>query len=170
MLVGLVGCASSAESSADLGTGVSTELSLVETKSPVQLLRNDVASRVPAIAIEGVAELADVSVACGGPEDAAGIARSWRSTATFLVSNSRVATIDGVIASIAEEYTKRDWSTEVDGSATVLSSDVSPATISIEAVHRGEGKQPAIRIATSGPCVATDGENSDEVKELEGRA
>lgn len=170
MLVGLVGCASSAESSVELGAGVSSELSLVETKSPVQLLRNDVASRVPKIAIKGVAELADSSIACGGPEDVEGLARSWRSTATFLVSNSRVATIDGVIASIAAEFTERDWSAEVNGGATVLSSDTSPATISIEAVHRGEGKQPAIRIATSGPCVETDGENSDEVKELEGRA
>ena len=166
----LAACGSTTTPSTVSDGKVRTDLSLVQTKSPVQLLRNDVAGKVPKIAIEGVAELEDTSVACGGADDTAGVARSWLSTATFLVTNSRAATIDNVIAKIAADFENRDWVKEAEGNATVLTSGLSPATITLEAIHKDDAEQPAIRISTSGPCVETDGADSDEVTTLEGDA
>ena len=65
VVLALTGCTS----------GVHT-LTLVETKSPVQLLRNDAWYRLPDVMIKSDSETSDVSVGCD--QDATGVLRAWR--------------------------------------------------------------------------------------------
>jgi hypothetical protein len=51
---------------------------------------------------------------------------------------------------------------------TVLSRPIAVAVIEIEALQKTDEHRASIRITTSGPCVATAGADSDEVRQLEG--
>lgn len=166
VLLALAGCASpAADSSALDALG---DLTLVESKAPTQLLRNEAASRVPRVVVQDVAETEDASVSCLGADvDPDGLAREWHSTAIFLVTNSQAARVETVTDKVAASFVDQGWTSEPVDGATELSSTGSPVVITIAAVLKSSGQHAEIRIVTTGPCVRTDGPESDEVIGLE---
>lgn len=158
VVLALTGCTS----------GVHT-LSLVETKSPVQLLRNDAWYRLPEVMVKADSETSDVSVGCD--QDATGVLRSWRSSTIALLNNSQAPRVVTAGDDLAATFVEQGWSAERVESGptvlTVLTRATSVAVIEIEAVQKTEGHGASIRITTSGPCVITAGADSDEVRDLE---
>lgn len=167
----LAGCAGQ---SASPGAG-SSGITLAQSKSPVQLLRNEAASRLPSIIAKDVAETGDTSIAClSAEEDPEGISRAWHSSLTLLVTNSRAASIHVVTEDLVASFVEQGWvaaAGEADAAAsvalTVLTNGTSPVTIELQELPKAEGQKAAIRITTVGPCVDTDGTGSDEVTALE---
>lgn len=148
---------------------------LTETKSVAQLLRNEAASRLPHIVVKAVNETVDVSEGCKSVgEDPDGRIRSWMSTTTILLTNSQSARIATVSATLAQSFVDQGWvesHTDSENQTLIaLSSETSLAHIEFSVEPKAKGQEPAIRITTTGPCVETDGAESDEVRKLEGRA
>jgi hypothetical protein len=159
-------------SAALLLTGCATEpdgLSLAATKSPVQLLRNEAWYRLPPVVLQSDSETSDVSVACDSDES--GLTRFWSSSTTALITNSqapRARTVaDDLIASFVEQGWVEDRTETADSVTAELTSTSSVAGIEIEVLDRTDSRRASIRISASGPCVATDGPESDEVRTLE---
>jgi hypothetical protein len=162
----LTGCASFG---APATQRVSTpKLTLSDSKEAAQLIRNDAATRLPDVMVKQVADLTDVSVACGDAStDASGVMRAWSSGATLLITNSQAARIDIVSTRLVQTYVDSGWTATTEPSgATTLEKEGKPV-ISVVSVSKDDGPQPLIRIETAGPCVATDGPDSLEVRELE---
>ena len=143
-------------------------LTLVETKSPVQLLRNEAWYRLPEVMVKEDSETTDTSQAC----DDGGLMRLWRSSTVALVTNSQAPRVvlagDNLAASFVEQGWEAARSEEGAVVLTVLTKQASVATIEIEAVEKTEVHRASIRITASGPCVLTAGADSDEVRTLEG--
>lgn len=147
-------------------TAAPTGLALVDTKSAVQLLRNETASRVPADILLSIVKSEDGSAAC----DAGDPLRYWRSSVTLNISAQRASEARQVFSDAVDGYEAEGWHAgSVGDREAVLTSDDSIATIDIlvteDADRDGDGA--AIRILVTGPCIMTDGENSDEVTGLE---
>jgi len=163
----LAGCA--AETQANV-------LTLAQTKSPVQLLRNETASRVPTTMIDEVAESVDVSVACKTVEaDPTGIMRKWKSSVLMTIkSGSAWRTLD-VADDIVQTYVDEGWTSSrgFDSAVTVsvLESERQATDIEIQArePEKGGDKGATLRVTTTGPCVATEGADSKEIRKLEKR-
>lgn len=123
---------------------------------------------MPEVVVQDVADLADASVSCLSADvDPDGLARQWQSTATFVVTNSQAARVITVSDALAASFVDQGWTPDTVDGATVLSSEASPVTIAITAVEKASGMHAEIRITTTGPCVRTDGPESDEVVRLE---
>jgi hypothetical protein len=154
-------------------TGCSTPeiepLTLVQSKSPVQLLRNEAWYRLPEVMVKGDSETTDVSVACD--DDPQELMRSWHSSTIALVNNSFAPRVVGVGDQLAQSFVDQGWEaerTETDLSVvTVLTRPVSIAVIEIEAVPKTSEHRATVRISATGPCVPTAGKDSDEVRSLE---
>ena len=156
---------------AGCGSG-SSSTPLGDTKAPAQLLRNEVASRIPADVVEKLADSEDASEGCSTD----GSKRSWRSSQLMYVlpdKAGRVLTIlDGVTASLSEQ----GWGGETSQPSSKIH-DVKLTSTKIESVIRirvveasdDAGNGATIELSVNGPCVQTDGADSDEVKRLEGR-
>jgi len=182
MLLGLIVLAGCVASPAD-GDSAYPDLSLAETKSPVQLLRNETTSRIPTGAIEALGETADVSLACLSEDrDPEGLVRQWSSTAVVLVERAsqwRTAKIgrDVVQSLVDEGWTARDAGGTATIHRTLLTSESSLAEIQVSSKEPDEGRASTstdeevtdyrIEIETHGPCVTTAGADSDEVVSLE---
>jgi hypothetical protein len=137
-------------------------VTLVQTKSPVQLLRNAVAGRVAAGAISEVQSTQDVSVECGAGDPH----RRWISGAELVITQSWTELIPGISTSLVESYQADGWTaTTSDGGLVTLDNSESLATIEISV---SDGAPARISVEVSGPCVLTDGADSDEVRNLEG--
>jgi hypothetical protein len=156
---------------AGCGTG-SSATALGDTKAPAQLLRNEIAGRVPAEIIEKLADSEDESEGCG--QD--GVMRSWRSTQLMFVApaeSGRLLTVlDGVVASLEEQ----GWTSEPSQPSSKihedrLTSKTINSIIHLRAVEASddEGNGATFELTVNGQCVMTDGPDSDEVKRLEGR-
>ena len=174
----LAGCASA--DTADTRTAT-----LATTKSPVQLLRNEAAGRIPPAVIETVTETEDTSIAClDEDQDPDGLSRSWHSGAQVLVEDASAWRVDAVVDGVADSFVEQGWvARPLGGSATtrviLLSSETSPAEIELTATRPDPDASPAstvaavdavsIGLSVHGPCVDTDGPDSDAVKKLEGR-
>lgn len=143
-------------------------LTLVQTKSPVQLLRNEAWYRLPEVMVKEDSETTDVSEAC----DDEGAMRLWRSSTIALLTNSQAARVVTAGDNLAASFVEQGWTAErsEEGVAvlTVLTRPVSIAVIEIEAVEKTQEHRASIRITASGPCVRTSGADSDEVRDLEG--
>lgn len=173
----LAGCAAD--------TGEAAELSLGQTKSPVQLLRNDAAGRIPPAVIEAVEEAQDLSVAClDEADDPMGLRRSWHSTAIVTIEDGAKWRIETVVTDLVDSYVDQGWvARPLGGSSTVkntlLTSDASFAEIRVASkvpdadvvsTSTEEIIEAAlIEVQVHGPCVATAGAESEEVTSLEGR-
>ena len=169
-LLALTGCATAAAPTEAASSALAElgEITLVQSKAPTQLLRNEAAARVPEIVVQDVAETTDSSASClDTGVDPDGLARQWTSTATFLVTNSQAARVATVTEDVAATFSEQGWSAELDGAATTLTSETSPVVIHLEAVAKENGEHAEIRITTTGQCVRTEGPESDEVLELE---
>ena len=163
----LAGCASPSASS--------TELTLAKTKSPVQLLRNEAASRVPSGIVSEVLDNEDVSIGCKTEAvDPKGLVRRWKSSVLMGIENGSSWRVSKVTDEMVTSFTDEGW-TASRGPATavtvtILESEVSSAAIEITATLPKEDKSGAsIRITTTGPCVGTEGADSTEVRKLENR-
>ena len=183
----ILAAASLAGCGTDGGTTAKTA-SLATTKSPVQLLRNEAAGRIPPAVIESVTETEDLSKAClDESEDPKGLSRSWYSSAQVLVENASAWRVDAVVDGVAQSFVDQGWlARPLGGSATsrviLLSSETSPAEIQLsanrpdpdaaapDAEASAETVDVTIDLSVHGPCVATDGADSDAVKKLEGRS
>lgn len=158
----LAGCASS-------GSGSTTQLTLVDTKSPVQLLRNDATDRVEKEFVSDIRKTTDQSVPCFNEEDnPGGLIRQWRSSAELVLvgGSDRV----GMTEVLVQSYVDQGWKAEEvseDSSfgLTLLSNDDSLASIEVSSADMSA--VAIIRITATGPCVTTGGPDSDEVMDLE---
>lgn len=157
LLLGLSACAQSAPS-----------LSLLDTKSPVQLLRNEAWFRLPAVMVKGDSEVTDVSVACN--DDPKGRLRYWTSSTVALVNNSFAPRVTGVADNLVASFVEQGWTatrTEESGAVlTALEKVDTVAKMEIESVEKTSEHRATVRISVTGPCVRTDGPDSDEVRML----
>jgi hypothetical protein len=164
------------------GSAPPEELTLLQTKLPAQLLRNDVASQIDPAVVASVGDAVDQSIAClTEKEDPKGLQRSWQSIVTVLLVDASAKDVDSIIDGAAAVLTEQGWKlASLGGSAVIhtryLSND-SSSTIELSAISDDEDAQyvdssqlenASIVVEVHGPCVATDGTDSDEVTSLEG--
>jgi hypothetical protein len=150
------------------------DLSLAETKSPTQLLRNEAASRIPVEFIEVVDHAQDLSKGCQTPErDPEGLIRSWNSSVRVSLKSERGAQLDTIVDELVKSFELQGWDRGTFGGATIieLTSSDSPVNIHISSVQPDDsGAGAKIQLSAGGPCVETDGADSDEILQLEGRS
>jgi len=151
------------------------DLTLGETKSPAQLLRNEAASRIPESVIAEVVHSQDISTNCMTEEtDPKGLIRSWDSSVRIKIDAANGPNVQGLVDDLAQSFVDQGWEKSTFGVASIidLSSPSSTGSIHISTAkadaETGEGAQ--IQLTASGPCVETDGADSDEVLNLEKRA
>lgn len=156
----LTGCGT--EEQADPG------MSLRDSKTATQLLLNELSGRIPADDIISMGEQSDTSESClAEAQDTDGTQRRWVSVRDInLVDTTRsVAYADDIVAT----YTEQDWSavgvteSRANEHATLLTNGTGGAQVLVEPTTTG------LHLESVGPCVITDGKDSDEVKQLEGR-
>jgi hypothetical protein len=158
LLLALSACAS------DANTG----LTLAQTKSPVQLLRNAAASRVPSTLVAKVENSSDSSENCRTPEtDPEGLQRSWKSSVRIVLTPE--ADLKAVLSKVYVSFREDGWEQGTYGSAAIVefTRDDSIADIHISVKEARDGDPAELQMKVSGPCVMTDGEGSDEVTRLE---
>ncbi len=159
------------------------DVSLAETKSPAQLLRNEAANRLPAEVIDQIIESEDVSVAClSEKDDPDGLIRSWHSTADVLISDDGAADAQTLVNDLSASFEEQGWTARsLGGNASVtsklLESETSLADIQIAGYNINDTlpstgleqkvEQTTVQIQVHGPCVRTAGADSDEVTSLE---
>ena len=158
----LTGCADTASS--DTPT-------LAETKSPVQLLRNEAASRVQESQIEQVLNTQDESTNCRTPEtDPEGLLRSWRSTSRLQLVYSPSVEVSAVVDNLAESFVKQGWDRGIYGTASIIeltrAGSETNVHISIKKANEEDQVGAEIQLAVAGPCVMTGGKESGEVRDL----
>ena len=162
-------------------TATTSGPTLADTKSPVQLLRNEVASRIPPATIDTVNETQDFSIRCKTEsEDPVGLRRSWHSNAQVTVETAAVWRVDAIVDDVARSFVDQGWTmtpVSVDDRthAVELTRDGSASEIRLSA-HRPNvdaplasdaGEAVTIDIELHGPCVDTEGPDSDAVRKLE---
>lgn len=178
----LTGCAGDPAASLP---GTYPDLTLAASKSPVQLLRNDAAGRIPTAVIDTVEDANDLSVAClPEADDPEGLVRSWNSGAVVTIVSGSQWRVDAIVDNLVESFVDQGWTARgLGGSANIksqlLSSDSSMAEITISAKIPDEDQTSisndedvenvTVEINVVGPCVVTEGTDSDEVKKVEGR-
>ncbi len=183
LAVAAIGGLSACASPASTVPGDYPDVSLTDTKSPAQLLRNEVANRIPEDAIDQIIESEDVSVAClSAQDDPGGTIRSWHSTADVLIKDGNdVKQLTKDLAASFEEqgWTSRNLGGNVNVVSKLLESDTSSASIQVSGFEPNADQgttglevpvdQLTVQVQVHGPCVRTGGAESDEVKSLEGR-
>ena len=164
------------------GSAPSDELTLLETKLPAQLLRNDVASQFDPSVVDSIGEAVDQSIAClPEKEDPDGLQRSWQSIVTILLVNDSAKDVDVIIDDVAGVLTEQGWKLASLGGSPVIHtrylSNESSSTIELSAISTDEDalyvasaelENASIVVDVHGPCVVTDGAGSEEVTSLEG--
>jgi len=158
----LAGCASG-ETAAN-GSGPS----LADTKSPVQLLRNEAADRIPAGVIADVIPGNDSSSACKTVgEDPEGRERFWASDVR--VELTPETTVELVLSKLLISFTSDGWvKSEDSGSASFqFTREGSAADVNVTTEQATENSGGAVIVSVQGPCVMTAGADSDEVRKLE---
>lgn len=135
-------------------------VSLVDTKSPVQLLRNGVASRITAGALFSVDNSQDLSQECGAGDPE----RRWFSGVELSVTDFWVELMPDIMRSLVDSFVEDGWTPVTEGDQVTLVSETSVANIHIAP---SSGDEPRIVVEVTGPCVLTDGADSDEVLSLE---
>lgn len=157
----LTGCAA-----APTPTG---ELTLVETKSPVQLLRNEAAGRLDTSVVSKVRKTGDLSFPCYNEEEnPGGLIRQWKSSAELVLveGSDRVGAAQALVATFTDQgWEAKEVSSDTSFALTLLSKPGSVAAIEVSSAD--ETASAMIRITATGPCVTTAGPDSDEVKGLE---
>lgn len=150
------------------GSNASETVTLAETKSPAQALRNEIAGRIPTGVVDGVEET-DLSESC----NAKGLVRSWRSTATVSIAPLSAGRLEAITDDLVASFVDQGWEASTrDASSKLfehrLTSDTSSADIRITGDLGNEDRSDAsVLIVVNGPCVVTEGPDSDEVKKLE---
>jgi hypothetical protein len=159
------------------------DVTLAETKSFAQLLRNEAANRLPVDVIDQIIESEDTSVTClSEKDDPTGIVRSWHSTADVLIVDNGAVDVQALVNQLTASFEEQGWTARsLGGNSSVTSklieSETSLADIQVAGYKPNDTlpstgleqkiEQYTIRIQVHGPCVRTDGTDSDEVKILE---
>ncbi|MGV8885919.1 MAG: hypothetical protein ACOH1T_10100 [Microbacteriaceae bacterium] len=166
-LTGLTACSGDADAKGD------SDMTLAQTKSPAQLLRNEAASRIPEALIEEIAQSTDKSTACETVEqDPEGLLRKWDSTVRVVLTEKAGSNVDSIVEDLVTSFVVRGWTRGSQGGSIVkLTSDTSPASIHVSLVEANEEKatNAVVQLKASGPCVMTGGTDSSEVVNLEER-
>ena len=176
----LTGCAGE-QAAADTIEGDYPEVTLAETKSPVQFLRNDAASRIPTAVIDSVEGTVDESVAClDEAEDPSGLIRSWHSSALVTIVSGSAWRVEAIVDNLIQSFTDQEWAARSLGEtaefrSSMLTSKTSMAEIQVIGErpdpNATEGDESAgqvtVEIEVHGPCVRTQGSGSEEVLKLE---
>ena len=107
-LVGMTACASTGGTPGAGGKGAT--LTLAQTKSPVQLLRNEAAGRVDEFVVETVNETQDLSSACKTEEaDPLGLSRSWTSSVDVSLKAGSAWRLDIVATDLVASFEAQGW-------------------------------------------------------------
>ena len=145
------------------------ELTLVETKSPVQLLRNEAASRLDDSVVSAIRKTGDLSFPCFNEEEnPGGLIRQWKSSAELVLvdGSDRVGAAQALVATFTDQgWVAKEVSSDTSFALTLLSKPDSVAGIEVSSAD--ETASAMIRITATGPCVTTGGPDSDEVVALE---
>lgn len=142
-------------------------LTLAASKPLVQLLRNETAGRVPLAVVQQTVN-EDYSEACGDDPSI----RSWHSAVRLETDKSDPAAVDALIEKLSASFDKDGWIATPGNEREELKQAVylksgTAAEIHVSAdVRAGVGR--AVVVTVFGPCVQTDGPDSDEVTSLEG--
>lgn len=176
----VTGCAGSQTSAVP---GEYPDVTLAETKSPAQLLRNEAANRLPSEVIDEIIESEDLSVAClSEQDDPEGLIRSWHSTADVLIVDDGEVSAQALVNELTASFEQQGWTARsLGGNASVtsklLESETSLASIQIAGYNINDTRpstsleskveQTTVQIQVHGPCVRTEGTESDEVTSLE---
>jgi hypothetical protein len=154
----LTGCSSGAPSAPAQTLG--------DTKSPAQLLRNTVAGRIAADAVDRIEPAQDRSLPCASTDsDPDGLLRSWHSSVGITLVDS-VGTAE-VVSGLVDSFVAEGWELGTYGGreTITLSREGSGPTIYITLPEGEAGNELGLEV--EGPCVTTDGTDSLEVRELE---
>ena len=149
------------------GTEPASALTLAESKSPVQLLRNEVASRIPPDVVQQVVN-EDFSEASGADESV----RSWHSAVRLELEAADTGAVEALIDELSTSFEGDGWiatpgNERLEQKQAVYTRGGTAAEIHISADERA-GVGHAVVVSVFGPCVQTDGADSDEVTSLEG--
>jgi hypothetical protein len=152
------------------GSATSDSLRLVQTKSQTQLLRNEAAQRLIDGTDESVAEQQDYSAACkSGSEDPNGLYRAWHSTLLAVVPADSAIGVDQFVGALATSFSEDGWTfTESHGEVKVTTMTRSDSFVILTfSSTESAGEGATVLIEATGPCVLTQGPESDEVTKLE---
>jgi hypothetical protein len=170
-LAALTACASQSGGTADTATAT---LTLAQTKSPVQLLRNEAANRIDDFIVETINETEDLSAPCKTAEaDPLGLERSWTSSVEVSLKAGSAWRAAIVADELVASFEAQGWVASRGAPSAVtytgLKSEKSAATIGLTVTTEdlAAGTPAKLQITTKGPCVTTGGAESDEVKRLE---
>lgn len=184
VLVGTLALSGCAEEKSNAAVkGKFPDISLAETKSPVQFLRNDAASRIPTSVIDSVQETADESVPClEKSEDPKETVRSWHSTAVVTIVSGSAWRVESIVDNLIQSFTDQGWTARSLGQTADFRSSLLTSTSSL-AELQVIGQRPdkdqtenstaenvdtvTVEVQVHGPCVRTDGKGSDEIMKLE---
>lgn len=174
----LTGCGGAAGPS-DVPEGDYPDLTLAESKSPAQLLRNTAVSRIAEDAVLNVGTEIDGSVAClSHEEDPKGYIRKWVSSVDVNIRQPETPNTQAIVDAVLVTFTDQGWmSQQIAGSSedrhaflltngTAAAAGVADARLRVEAVVSNDGLTSFIHVETTGPCVVTGGADSSEVTQL----
>jgi predicted small lipoprotein YifL len=155
------------------------DLSLTESKSPAQLLRNTAVSRIPAEVILNAGTDTDGSEAClTEAQDPDGVIRRWKSSVDVNLRLPEAPNTEAIVDAVLATFTDEGWMSQAitgskaDNQAHLLTNEtagtasVSGAQLRIEAVVASDEASSFIRVEAIGPCVVTGGASSAEVIDL----
>lgn len=145
--------------------------SLAQTKSPVQLLRNEAANRIPQEAVASTLNTQDESTNCRTPEtDPEGLLRSWRSIIRFELVYGDAVDADAIVDDLAESFVDQGWDRGIYGTASIIEltrpGSETNIHISVKKANDENEEGAEIQLTVAGPCVMTEGKDSGEVKSL----
>lgn len=161
LVLGTAGCA---------GPAPTGSLTLVQTKSQTQLLRNEAAQRLIDGTDESVEEQQDYSDSCkSGSEDPDGLYRAWHSTLLAVVPADSAIGVDQFVGALATSFAEDGWRlSEAHGEVKVTTMTRSDSLVILSfSSTESAGEGATVLIEATGPCVLTAGPDSDEVTKLE---
>ena len=177
--VGALAACGETPTTVDVPPGDYPDLTLAESKSPVQLLRNEAVSRISEDVVLNVPSNIDGSQAClDASEDPDGAIRRWMSSVDVNLLLSEAPNTQSIVDRVLATFTDDGWMSQaITGSkasnqAHLLTNEtagttaVSLAQLRVEAIVAIDGASSFIRVQAIGPCVVTDGAKSAEVTEL----
>jgi hypothetical protein len=145
-------------------------VSLADTKGPAQLLRNSVAGKIPTDLVASQGDTEDNSEACSSD----GVKRSWHSGVLLNLNPDHGSQAFEVLENLGRNLSDDGWTGEESSPSGKihelrLTSTRTQSVIRITATlpADSDGNGASVQVAVNGPCVATDGPDSDEVKHLE---
>ena len=179
LAVGSLTACGAAAPSADVPAGDYPDLTLAESKSPAQLLRNTAVSRIPPEVVLNEGTNTDGSEAClTEKEDPKGYIRRWKSTIDVNLRLPEAPNTETIVDTVLATFTDDGWmaqavtGSKADNQAHLLTNEtagtasVSLAQLRIEAIVASDKASSFIHIEAIGPCVVTGGADSTEVTDL----